>query len=286
MSNFNRNNSYQPKNFDKDNSNNYLGKKVKPSNYINDKFDFINNKYKYEKKGNNNNKNYYHFKDNYNHNYEHKFSQNNENQNNFEDRPKKGHYNYNYNKKPKFDNDINNNKGNAKLPIFNKREEILEKIQKNRVIIVSGNTGCGKSTQVPQFIFDTFNNSQILITQPRRIAAISIARRLSDERNTKLGSLVGYHVSMVQCMSAETKIFVKTTGIFMEELLHNKELEYSYIILDEVHERDLYIDLVLALLKKYFEEFPKSKIKLILMSATIAEKDFSEYLNDINKLNQ
>ena len=283
MSNFNRNNSYQPKNFDKDNSNNYLGKKVKPSNYINDKFDFINNKYKYEKKGNNNNKNYYHFKDNYNHNYEHKFSQNNENQNNFEDRPKNGHYNYNYNKKPKFDNDINNNKGNAKLPIFNKREEILEKIQKNRVIIVSGNTGCGKSTQVPQFIFDTFNNSQILITQPRRIAAISIARRLSDERNTKLGSLVGYHVSMVQCMSAETKIFVKTTGIFMEELLHNKELEYSYIILDEVHERDLYIDLVLALLKKYFEEFPKSKIKLILMSATIAEKDFSEYLNDINR---
>ena len=286
MSNFNRNNSYQPKSFDKDNNNNYLGKKVKPPNYIKDKFNYNNNKYKNEKI-NNNNKNYHQYKDNYHHNYHHnyeyKYSQNNENQNNFEDRGKNGYYNYNYNKKPKFDNNIDNNKGNVELPIFNKREEILEKIQKNRVIIVSGNTGCGKSTQVPQFIFDTFKDSQILITQPRRIAAISIARRLSYERDRKLGSLIGYHVSMVQCMSAETKIFVKTTGIFMEELLHNKELEYSYIILDEVHERDLYIDLVLALLKKYFEEFPKSKIKLILMSATIAENDFSKYLNDINR---
>ena len=83
-------------------------------------------------------------------------------------------------------------------------------------------------------------------------------------------------------MSPETKIFVKTTGIFMEELLHNETLEYSYIILDEVHERDLYIDLVLALLKNYFKYFQKSNIKLILMSATITEKDFSKYLKDIN----
>ena len=274
MSNFNRNNYYQPKNFDKDFSNNYLGKKVKPSNYINDKF-YHNNQYKNEQKNNNNNnKKYYH----HNHNYEHKHSKNNENRNNFEDIPKKDHYKYN--RQSNADNDIDNNIG--QLPIFNYREEILEKIQRNRVIIVSGNTGCGKSTQVPQYIFDNFNNSQILITQPRRIAAISIARRLSDERNTRLGNLIGYHVSMMQCMSPETKIYVKTTGIFMEELLHNKELEYSYIILDEVHERDLYIDLVLALLKKYFEEFPKSNIKLILMSATIAEKDFSKYLSDIN----
>ena len=284
MSNFNRNNFYQSKNFDKDNNNNYLGKKVKPPYYIKDKFDYNNKNEK--KNNNNNNKNYHHYKDNYNNynqNYEHKHYKNNENYNNYEDKPKNEHYNYN--KKLKFDNDNDNynNQENVRLPIFNKREEILEKIQKNRVIIVSGNTGCGKSTQVPQFIFGNFENSKILITQPRRIAAISIARRLSDERKTRLGNLIGYHVSMVQCMSPETKIFVKTTGIFMEELLHNKELEYSYIILDEVHERDLYIDLVLALLKKYFEEFPKSNIKLILMSATIAEKDFSKYLNDINR---
>ena len=136
--------------------------------------------------------------------------------------PKNNNNNYNYNNYPS--KSFQNSK---ELPIYYVKDDIYRELSKNSVIIISGKTGCGKSTQVPQYMFDNFNNCKILITQPRRIAAISIARRLSYERKTKLGSLVGYHVSMVQYMSPETKIFVKTTGIFMEELLHNQLLEYS-----------------------------------------------------------
>ena len=252
----------------------FLGKKIKSSNFI-EEDNLSTNKYK-EREKNYNNK--YHNNKDINHedynNNERKYDNDIQQNNNYKNKT-----NY-YNKDKESISD--NYKEKSNLPIFKEKEEILEQIQKNRIIIVSGNTGCGKSTQVPQFIFDNFKNSKILITQPRRIAAISIANRLSFERGTKLGKLIGYHVSMIQNFSFETNIFVKTTGIFLEELLHNEELKYSYIILDEVHERDLYIDLVLALLKKYFEEFPKSNIKLILMSATIAELDFARYLKDSN----
>ena len=258
VNNLNENNYYNSNNYGKDNNHKFLGKKVKSSNFRDGK---NNSKINYRNEARNDNRNkedYYHHKDNMNNNYRNNSRNNyvnNENSNFME----------------------SHNKNDSKLPIFNKKEEILKEIEKNRVIIISGNTGCGKSTQVPQFIYEYFKDSKILITQPRRIAAISIAKRLSDERHTKLGSLIGYHVSLLQYMTSETKIFVKTTGIFLEELLHNNGLNYSYIILDEVHERDLYIDLVLALLKNYFEEFPNSKIKLILMSATIAEQDFANY---------
>ena len=97
----------------------------------------------------------------------------------------------------------------------------------------------------------------------------------------RLGDLIGYQVSMISHMSKDTKIFVKTTGVFLEELLHNT-LDYSYILLDEVHERDLYVDLVLALLKDHYTSFPNSEVKLILMSATIAEEKFADYLKEIN----
>ena len=120
------------------------------------------------------------------------------------------------------------------------------------------------------------------MTQPRRIAAVSIAKRLSEEMNLKLGNKIGFHVSMNPNFCKDTRIIVETTGIFMEELIH-KSLEYTHIILDEVHERDIFVDLVLALIKWYFEKNPNSKTKLILMSATIAEKSFAEYLKNINK---
>ena len=262
--NFNRNNKYKSniknnyKTFNK-NENKFLGKKVYHKNF-------------------DDSKNYNYSKDSYN---KKKYDERIQNRQYDNRRHEYRNYNdFNSNRNNNFQS--NNNIENNKLPIFSKKDEILEKIRNNRVIIVSGNTGCGKSTQVPQFIYENSMEREILITQPRRIAAISIAKRLSFERGTQLGKLIGYHVSMIQNFSNNTKIFVKTTGIFMEELLHNNQLNYSFIILDEVHERDLYIDLVLALLKKYFEKFPDSDIKLILMSATIAESDFAEYLKDIN----
>ena len=167
------------------------------------------------------------------------------------------------------------------LPIYQFKDEIIQKIKDNRVIIISGNTGCGKSTQVPQYIFNLDKNNTILMTQPRRIAAVSIAKRLAEEMRLKLGYKIGFHVSMNPNFCKDTKILVETTGVFMEELIHNN-LDYSHIILDEVHERDIFVDLVLALIKWYFEKNPNSKIKLILMSATIAERSFAEYLKSIN----
>ena len=168
------------------------------------------------------------------------------------------------------------------LPIYKVKDSILDSINKNRVTIISGNTGCGKSTQVPQYIYGLDCSNSILMTQPRRIAAVSIAKRLAQEMHEKLGGKIGYHVSMNPRIGSDTKIFVKTTGIFMEELIH-RNLEYTHIIIDEVHERDIYVDLVLALIKNYFDQNPNSKTKVILMSATIAEDSFAKYLEDINK---
>ena len=264
-----------------------LGKKLK-SNHSNNR----NNDY--HPSDNNNNKNKSNYKSDkskdYQYNHSRPNNQYNRNQhphfrNHFPNHNKSFHNdNRNAMTKQKKRNDIIDidDKINTRLPIFTEKTKILEEIEKNRVIIISGNTGCGKSTQVPQFIYENFKDSKILITQPRRIAAISIANRLSYERGTRLGGLIGYHVSMMPNFSMETKIFVKTTGIFLEELLHNNQLEYTHIIIDEVHERDLYVDLVLSLLKNFFKEMPNSKIKLILMSATIAESQFSDYLKDIN----
>ena len=236
-----------------------LGKKVERKNFP---------------KNNDHSHNNNHYNNNHNNNNNH-YNNNHHNNNHY------NHNNFNNNKNSYFNDNENSNSNSEVLPIFSKKQEIVDQINKNRVIIVSGNTGCGKSTQVPQFIFEKNKDSKILITQPRRIAAISIAKRLSYEMKSKLGDLIGYQVSMISHFSSSTKILVKTTGVFLEELLHNS-VDYSYILLDEVHERDLYVDLVLALLKNYFKEFPESKVKLILMSATIAEKEFADYLKDIN----
>ena len=187
-------------------------------------------------------------------------------------------FNY-YNNAIKIKNNIPNPIN--KLPIYDVKDDIIASIRYNRVTIITGKSGCCKSTQVPQYIYELDCNNKIIITQPRRIAALTLAKRLSQEMQKTLGGMVGYHVSKNPRISHNTKIFVKTTGIFFEELIH-KNLEYTHIIIDEVHERDIYIDLVLALIKWYFEQNPGSKIKIILMSATISEEQFANYLKRVN----
>ena len=291
------NNKNNYKNYHKNNiqNDNFLGRKVKSDNFK-DNNNIQKNKFKDNINNSNYNQRKYENKDNHKRNY---YKNNYRNNDNYQKRNYNNKNNNNYyknriyqnnnindkNDEMEIDNDYNNE--DNQLPIFSKKAEILEKIEKNRVVIISGNTGCGKSTQVPQYIYEKNNNYKILITQPRRIAAISIAKRLSFEKNTKLGKLIGYHVSMLNNYSSETQIYVKTTGVFLEELLHNNDedndtFDYTHIIIDEVHERDLYVDLVLVLLKNYFKKNPKSNKKLILMSATIAESQFANYLNDIN----
>ncbi len=185
--------------------------------------------------------------------------------------------------------------GLENLPIMNHKEEILNLLNTEQVIIISGTTGCGKTTQVPKFIYEKLQNDfkvednvdidnlnkkqkKILITQPRRIAAVSIAKRLSKELNCQLGQDVGYHVGLNPNYTSKTKIIICTTGIFLQKIINENSIkDYAYIIVDEVHERDCDIDLLLVMLKHLISK--NKKIKLILMSATISIKLFSGYFN-------
>ena len=287
MNNFN-NNHNNPKKF--------LG--IKREKQEEDRYSNNSNNSNNNKRYNQNNTNNYYNKNNnnYNNKYSNKIKKENVDKYSNYNPNSKNVSNYNYQK--------NNKRGNLnqeELPIYNVKDSIIQTIKENRVTIISGNTGCGKSTQVPQYIYGMNCNNRILMTQPRRIAAISIAKRLAQEMNEKLGGKIGYHVSMNPRIGSDTQIFVKTTGIFMEELIHanlerkkekkegqkydlsHDSLDYTHIIIDEVHERDIYVDLVLALIKNYFEKHPNSKIKIILMSATIKEEIFINYLADCNK---
>ena len=278
--NFNNNNSF---NNNYRNNNNYNRNQTNNNNR-----NFSNNNFNNRNQMNNNNLNFnnnnYNNKNQMNNNYG---NFNNNNFNNFNRNQMNNNFNNNNKNQNNFFNKNQNNMAKSnqyisnELPIYSVKDDILKSIESNRVTIISGNTGCGKSTQVPQYIYGYNCNNLILMTQPRRIAAVSIAKRLADEMHERLGGKIGYHVSMNPNFGLDTKIFVKTTGIFMEELIH-KNLEYTHIIIDEVHERDIYVDLVLALIKWYFEHNKDSKIKVILMSATIAEGSFAEYLKDIN----
>ncbi len=168
------------------------------------------------------------------------------------------------------------------LPIMKYKNEILNLLELEQVIIISGSTGCGKTTQVPKFLLEKLiqlnSDKKILITQPRRIAAMSIAKRLSQELNTRLGQLVGYHVGLNPYFTNESKIIICTTGIILQKLINESSLdEYAYILVDEVHERDVDIDILLVILKHLICK--NSNTKLILMSATICIDLFSKYFS-------
>jgi len=179
------------------------------------------------------------------------------------------------------------------LPIEKNKSEIVATIKENQVSIICGETGCGKTTKVPQYIYTDckFSNQEpnILITQPRRIAAISIANRLREEMEPRTSknnpnSIIGYHVGMDPKFNNNTKILIVTTGIFLQRLINEKSInEFTHIIIDEVHERDIDIDFVLVIIKHYLIN---SKTKLILMSATISTHLFANYFSagDIRKI--
>jgi HrpA-like RNA helicase len=174
-----------------------------------------------------------------------------------------------------------------RLPIEKHRDIILNYIKTNQVIVIAGETGCGKTTQVPKYIYEDYlkrNDKKLnmIITQPRRIAAVSIAKRLCEELNIGLGKEVGYHVGRSPVFDSDkTKILIVTTGIFLQRLIHEKELpEISHVILDEVHERDIDIDFVMILIKHILRNHPN--LKLILMSATISTELFANYFSKDN----
>ncbi|XP_041982006.1 ATP-dependent DNA/RNA helicase DHX36-like isoform X2 [Aricia agestis] len=172
------------------------------------------------------------------------------------------------------------------LPAYKKAKEIVDIVEKNQVIVISGETGCGKSTQVPQVILDVAISNyrgahvKIMVTQPRRIAASALAIRVGKERGNSLKKSVGYAVRLERVEERPRgSIVYCTTGILLALLEVNQGLtDYSHIILDEVHERDSHVDLSMLMLKQVLKK--RKDLKLILMSATLDAGSLSAYFDD------
>lgn len=172
-------------------------------------------------------------------------------------------------------------KYNPDLPITSFREKILSRIDANQVVVIQGSTGCGKTTQVPQYILDHHAASgkycNVIVTQPRKIAAISVARRVCQERNWGMGTIVGYQVAMDNKISPDTRLSFVTTGVLLQKFVNSRRMDmYTHVILDEVHERDQDTDFALLVVKKLLRTNSKH-VKVILMSATIDSLLFARY---------
>ncbi len=170
---------------------------------------------------------------------------------------------------------------NAGLPIDDHAESIVEAIEKHSVIVIAGETGSGKSTQLPKLCLAAGRGRRGLIgcTQPRRIAARSVARRVAEELGTELGRMVGFQVRFSDRTSPDSLVKFMTDGILLAEIHHDRSLDaYDTLIIDEAHERSLNIDFLLGYLKRLVEKRPD--LKVIITSATIDTEKLSGHFND------
>ncbi|CAI4228026.1 unnamed protein product [Auanema sp. JU1783] len=166
-------------------------------------------------------------------------------------------------------------KSQKELPIYAHKDEVLHLLENNQVLIIAGDTGCGKSTQVPQYLLQA-GYSGIACTQPRRIACTALARRVAYETLNAFGNEVAYQIRFETTKGKKTKMLFLTEGLLLRQMEMNSLLEqYNILILDEVHERHLTSDLLIGLLSELVKT--RSDLKLILMSATINLDLFSNY---------
>ncbi|XP_060804525.1 probable ATP-dependent RNA helicase DHX34 [Amyelois transitella] len=160
------------------------------------------------------------------------------------------------------------------LPVASFRNEIVSAVQNERVVIVAGDTGCGKSTQVPQYLNEAgFQN--IACTQPRRIACVSLSKRVAYEMLAQFDTKVGYQIRFEKSRTADTNICFITEGLLLRQMSSDNLPNYDVIILDEIHERHLMGDFLLGVLKCLVHN--RRDIKLVLMSATINIQLFQDY---------
>ena len=168
------------------------------------------------------------------------------------------------------------------LPISAFRREILDKLSKNNVLVVCGETGSGKTTQLPKMALELgcgANGKKIACTQPRRVAATAVAERVAREIGTQTGKTVGYQHRFDKKVSDETKIKFMTDGVLLSETLNDPLLEqYDAIIIDEAHERSLNVDFLLGILKRISAK--RKSLKIIISSATLDTEKFSRFFSN------
>ena len=168
------------------------------------------------------------------------------------------------------------------LPIYQFREEIIQAVQDHQVLIIVGETGSGKTTQIPQYLHEagyTNNNMKIGCTQPRRVAAMSVASRVAEEMGVKLGNEVGYAIRFEDNTSDKTIVKYMTDGMLLRELLTEPDLgQYSALMIDEAHERTVPTDIACGLLKDIAKARPD--LKLLISSATMDAQKFQKYFDD------
>ena len=175
------------------------------------------------------------------------------------------------------------------LPIWTRQKDIT--LRDHDVLILSGETGSGKSTQVPQFLLrQGIISGKIAVTQPRRVAAITLARRVAEEMGTPCGSSspaskVGYSVRFDESTSPSTRIKFLTEGMLLQEMLRDPNMsQYGCIIVDEVHERSVNVDLILGFLKQLLSERKRKKrpLKVVVMSATADVNSIAKFFSRLS----
>ena len=167
------------------------------------------------------------------------------------------------------------------LPVYEQKQKILDCLEKNQVVIVESPTGSGKTTQIPVILYEAgyATNGVIAVTQPRRIAALSVSEFISKQLGTSYPGLVGYKMRFEDKTDASTKIKIMTDGILLQEMKLDPWLsKYSVIMVDEAHERSLNIDFVMGLLKRVLKE--RKDFRVIISSATMNTQVFSEYFDN------
>lgn len=168
-----------------------------------------------------------------------------------------------------------------KLPVYPYREEFLAAVKDHQVLVLVGETGSGKTTQIPQYLHEIGYSElgKIGCTQPRRVAAMSVAARVAQEMNVRLGREVGYSIRFENCTSKSTVIQYMTDGMLLREILTEPDLaSYSCMVIDEAHERTLHSDILFGLVKDIVRF--RNDMKLIISSATMDAEKFSKYFDD------
>ncbi|XP_058083127.1 probable pre-mRNA-splicing factor ATP-dependent RNA helicase DEAH2 isoform X4 [Magnolia sinica] len=171
------------------------------------------------------------------------------------------------------------------LPVWQQKEEFLQVLKESQTLILVGETGSGKTTQIPQFALeagshlDKDRRKMVACTQPRRVAAMSVSRRVAEEMDVTIGEEVGYSIRFEDCSGPKTILKYLTDGMLLREAMTDPLLErYRVIILDEAHERTLATDVLFGLLKEVLKNRPD--LKLVVMSATLEAEKFRGYFND------